>query len=68
MVKNPLAMRETWVQFPGWEDPWRRAWQLTPVFFLGESPWAEEAGEVQSMGLQRVRQDWVTKHNRANYV
>ena len=23
-------------------------------------PWAEEAGEVQSMGLQRVRQDWVS--------
>ena len=20
-VKNPLAMRETWVQSPGWEDP-----------------------------------------------
>ena len=21
MVKNPLAMWETWVQFLGWEDP-----------------------------------------------
>ena len=21
MVKNPLAMRETWVQSLGWEDP-----------------------------------------------
>ena len=21
MVKNPPAMRETWVQFLGWEDP-----------------------------------------------
>ena len=21
MVKNPLAMQETWVQFLGWEDP-----------------------------------------------
>ena len=21
LVKNPLAMRETWVRFLGWEDP-----------------------------------------------
>jgi len=21
----------------GWEDPWRRAWQPTPVFWPGES-------------------------------
>ena len=21
----------------GWEDPWRREWLLTPVYFLGES-------------------------------
>ena len=21
LVKNPAAMRETWVQSPGWEDP-----------------------------------------------
>ena len=21
LVKNPPAMQETWVQFPGWEDP-----------------------------------------------
>ena len=33
---------------------WRRAWQPTPVFLPGESPWTEEAGELQSMGLQRV--------------
>ena len=37
-------------------DPWvgkisqRRAWQHT-----GESPWIEEIGKLQSMGLQRVR-------------
>ena len=24
--------------------PWRRAWQPTPVFLLGESPWTEEPG------------------------
>ena len=39
--------------------PWRRAWQPTPVFLPGESPWTEEPGGLQSMGLQRA-----TKHSR----
>ena len=30
--------------------PWRRAWQITPVFLPGESPWKEEPGGLQSMG------------------
>ena len=37
---------------PGW-----RAWQPTPVFLLGEFPWTEESGGLQSTGLQRVRHD-----------
>ena len=37
--------------------PWRRAWQPTPVFSPGESPWREEPGELLSMELQRVRHD-----------
>ena len=35
-VKNLPAMQETWVQSLGWEDPWRREWQPTPVFWPGE--------------------------------
>ena len=44
MVKNPLAMKETW--FSPWvgKIPWKRAWQPTPVFLPGESPWTEEPG------------------------
>ena len=57
MVKNLPAMQETWVESLGWEDPWRRAWQPTPVFLLGESPWTEEPGWLQFMGLQRVGYD-----------
>ena len=30
-------MQETWVQSLGWEDPWRRKWQPTPVSFPGKS-------------------------------
>ena len=51
------ACRETWVPSLGWEDPWRRAWQPTPIFLPGESPWTEEPGGLQSMGLQRVGHD-----------
>ena len=36
-VKNRPAMQETLVQSQGREDPWRRKWQPTPVFFRGES-------------------------------
>ena len=44
MVKNPPAVWKSWVQSPGWEDPWRRTWQPTPVFLPGEFLWTEEPG------------------------
>ena len=39
----------------------QRAWQLTLVFLPGESPWTEQPGGLQSLGLKRVghnRSDW----------
>ena len=50
LVKNPPTMRETWVRSLGWKILWRRAWQPTPVFLPGESPWTEEPGRLQSTG------------------
>ena len=35
--------------------PWRRKWQPTPVFLLGESPWTGKLGRLQSMGSQQNR-------------
>ena len=35
-VKNLPTMQETWVRFLGGKSPWRREWQPTPVFLLGE--------------------------------
>ena len=69
MVKNPPAMRETWVWSLDWEDPLEEsmAWQTTPVFLPGESPGTEEPGGLQSMGSQRVRHDWTTKHRAIHY-
>ena len=66
MVKNLLAMPETRVRFLGLEDPLEEKWQTTPVFLPGESPWTEEPGGLQFMGLQRVIHDLVTKNNSTN--
>ena len=56
MVKTPPGF-DPWVG----KIPWRREWQATPVFLPGESPQTEGPGGLQSIGLQRVRHDWVTK-------
>ena len=40
--------------------PWRRAWQPTPVFLPGVSPWTEEPGGLQSMESHRVGHYWET--------
>ena len=59
-------------QFDPWvgEIPWRRAWRSTQVFLPGEFLWTEEPGGLQSMGLQRVGHDWVTKQTQhsSNWV
>ena len=60
-IKNPPAMWETWVRSQVWEDPWRRAWEPTPVLLPGESPWAEEPGGLQSPGSHRVRPESTTE-------
>ena len=57
-VKNLPAMQELWVQSLGWEDPWRRKWQLTQVFLLGKIPGTEEPGGLRSTGLQTVGPNW----------
>ena len=41
--------------------PCRRAWQPTPVFLPGESPWTEATGELQSMVSQSIEHDSATK-------
>ena len=55
MVKNPSTTQEpqeTQFRSLGWEDPLEKG-MATPVFLPGESPWTEEPGRLQSMGLQR---------------
>ena len=58
MVKNLPSVQETWVgSLSCGKIPWRRAWQPSPVFLPGESPWTEVPGGLQSMGLQGVGHD-----------
>ena len=55
MVKNSPAMRETWVQSLGWEDPLEKGMATHSSILAWEIPWKEEPGGLQSMRLQRVR-------------
>ena len=52
MAKNLPEVQESWVQSLGWEDPWRRAWEPTPVFLPGKSPGIEESGMLQFVGSE----------------
>ena len=45
-------MRETWVRSLGWEDALEEGMQPTLVLLSRESPWTEEPGGLQTMGLQ----------------
>ena len=62
MVKNLLAIQETWVQSLGWGDPLEEGMAPHSSILAGESLWTEEPDRLQSTGLQRVRHDSVTKH------
>ena len=57
MVKNPPAMRETWVRSLGWEDLLEWGMATHSSILAWRSLWTEEPGRLQSMELQRVRHD-----------
>ena len=59
-VKNPPAIRETWVQSLGWEDPLEKEMAIHSRTIAWKISWTEEPGRLQSMGSQRVGHDWVT--------
>ena len=58
LVKNPPAMRETWIQSLGWEDSLEKGKATQPSILAWRILWTEEACGLQSMGSQRVSQDW----------
>ena len=52
LVENLPAMRETWIQSLGWEDPLEEGKSTHSTVLVWRIPWT-----VQSMRSQRVGQD-----------
>ena len=50
LIKNPPAMRETWVLSLGWEDPLEKGKSTHSSILAWRIPWT-----IESMGSQRVR-------------
>ena len=55
LVKNPPAVRESWVRSLGWEDPLEKGKATHSRILAWRIPWS-----IQSMGSQRVRHKWAT--------
>ena len=59
VIKHPLAMPETqmWVQSLDQEDLLGKEMAAHSSIPARKIPWTEQPGELQSMGLQRVKHD-----------
>ena len=64
MVKNLPAMQETQGRSLGQEEPLEKETATHASILAWEISWTEEPGELQSMGLQRVRHDLASRPNQ----
>ena len=62
-MKNPLAMQETWVQSPGWEDPLEEGKNTgNPLqYSCPENPIDRGAWQATVQGVARVAHELATK-------
>ena len=67
LVKKLPAMQETWVQPLGREDLLDKRMATHSNILAWRIPCTEEPGGLQSMGLQRVRQDRATNTFTFNF-
>ena len=49
-VKNPPAMRETWVRSLGWKDPLEKGMATHSSTLAWRTPWTEEPGGCSPWG------------------
>ena len=56
-LKRLPAMRETWVQSLGQEDPLEKEMATHSSMLAWRIPWMEKSGGLQSKGSQRVGHD-----------
>ena len=61
LVKNPPAIQKTQVGSLGWEDPLEKEMATHTSILAWRIPQTEEPRGLQSMGLQRVGHNLVTK-------
>ena len=60
MVKNLSAVWETRVWSLGREDPLEKGMATHSSILTWRVPWTEKTGGLQSLDLQRVRNNWET--------
>ena len=61
-IKHLSAMQETQIWSLGWEDSLEKEMATHSSILAWRIPWTEEPGRLQSIGLKRVRHDWVTNY------
>ena len=59
-------MQETQVQSLVRENPLEEEMATHSSTLVWKIPWTEKPGRLQSMGSQRVRQDWATEHTHTH--
>ena len=57
-VNNLPVMQETWVQFPGQEDPLEKEMATHSSILSWRIPWTKEPGGLQFTRSQRVGHNW----------
>ena len=57
MVKRLLTVRETWVQYLGWEDLLEKEMAIHSSILAWKIPWIEKPGRLESMGSHKVGHD-----------
>ena len=55
VANMPHSMQGSWVQSLGWEDPLEKGIATHSSILVWRTPWTEEPGGLQSVGLPRVR-------------
>ena len=58
-VKNPPAIRETWVWSLGWQDPWEKGMATHSSILAWKIPWVRSLVGYSPWG-HKVRHSWVT--------
>ena len=67
LVKNPPAMRETWIRSLGWEDPLEKGKATHSSILAWRIPWTvyslwgcEESDTTEQLSLNMVNGNWLS--------